>query len=267
MNRGADRQDLFSCDDDHRYFHSLHAEVHDRFGVDVLAHCSMTNHFHSLLRSNEGLISEALQYLAGSYAGYYNRRYERTGPVFDGRFRSVLVTSDEQLLATARYIHRNPLDMVPLSALASYAWSSYPAALGRCDAPDWLVVDRSLVLGDMGPSEYRTFVETPLASDTTPEFGASPPCGTIDDTIAAVAAAARVHPDSLLVSRRGAPNAPRLVAIALLVEQRQFATAEIAGAFGLATTGAVRNAARRARVLEASDPGVAALRRRAITRK
>jgi REP element-mobilizing transposase RayT len=266
-NRGADRQDLFSCDDDHRYFESLLGDTHQRHSIEFHAYCAMTTHFHSLVRvPNEGF-SAAFQHVTGRYATYYNHRYQRTGPVFDGRFRSVLIESDEQLITAARYIHRNPLSFVPLPALASYRWSSYPASLGRADPPNWLVTDESLVLAAMDPLEYRSFVETPLPSDTTPARGVDARRNTAREVITAVAAAAGVDPDQLLISRRGSQNAPRLLAISLLVEQRQLGVDEIARHFGLASPSAVRNAARRARVLEAADPGFAALRWRATGRR
>ncbi len=266
-NRGADRQDLFSCDDDHRYFESLLGDTHRRHSIEFHAHCAMTTHFHSLVHvPNEGF-SAAFQHLTGRYATYYNQRYERTGPVFDGRFHSVLIESDDQLVTAARYIHRNPLSFVPLPALASYRWSSYPASLGRAEPPDWLVTDNALVLAAMDPPEYRAFVETPLPSDSTPALGADERRSTARGVIAAVARAAGVDPGQLLISRRGAQNAPRLVAISLLLEQRQLGVDEIARQFGLATNSAVRNAARRARVLAAADPDFAALRWRATGRR
>jgi REP element-mobilizing transposase RayT len=130
-NRGADRQDIFSADGDWTLFEQLTAEAFERFAIELHAYALMTNHFHFLGRAGDGGLSEAMQRLCGRYGAAYNERTGRTGSLFTGRFQSVPITSDAQLTQTARYIHRNPLAIVPAAALDTYRWSSLGVLTGQ----------------------------------------------------------------------------------------------------------------------------------------
>ena len=94
--------------------------------AEILAYCFMPNHFHFLIKQlNDGGITSYMRHFMNSYAHYVNIKYKRVGPLFQGRFRSVLVESDEQLLHVSRYIHLNPLVSSLVSDLKDYLWSSY----------------------------------------------------------------------------------------------------------------------------------------------
>ncbi len=81
--------------------------------VEIAAYCLMTNHFHLLVRQRkEGGISSFLQRFLNGYARYFNLRHERTGKLFDGSYKAVHIDSNEQLIATQRYIHLNPVEIV-----------------------------------------------------------------------------------------------------------------------------------------------------------
>ena len=93
--------------------------------VDLLAYCLMNNHLHILIKENvEGGTSLYMQRLLVSYVKYYNLRYKRSGPLFIGRFRAVLVNGDEQLLHVSRYIHLNPYVAHIINNPFDYSWSS-----------------------------------------------------------------------------------------------------------------------------------------------
>jgi REP element-mobilizing transposase RayT len=251
MNRGADRQDIFSDDVDHRYFHRLVGDAveHDLF--EVHAHCEMTNHFHLLTRSASGGVSAALHRLQSEYARWYNERHGRSGPLFTGRFTAIPVDSDEQLLTVARYIHRNPLAIVPRSGLADYRWSSYGAYVSGVRSPDWLCTDILRTVGSMTPDEMRLFVETDLASDAAqcPWIGDRP---SLDELIESVSAVFGISVASLVRRARGTARARQLVAM-LAVELRIATTDEVALALGLAGNTSARVLARRGRVRSADD--------------
>lgn len=96
--------------------------------VDILAYCLLPNHFHFLLRQNKNDgISRFLSNFTNSYTKYFNTKHKRTGPLFTGTFKSVLVESDEQLIHLSRYIHLNPTTsfLVKPEVLKEYPWSSY----------------------------------------------------------------------------------------------------------------------------------------------
>lgn len=125
--------------------------------VRILAYCLMPNHFHILAQQleDEGLRSY-LQQLSNSYVHYVNIKYDRVGPLFQGRFKNVLVKSDEQLMHVSRYIHLNPLIADLISNLKDYRWFSYLSYLGKNNDG---FCDPKLIL-DLFPSKeaYEKFV-------------------------------------------------------------------------------------------------------------
>lgn len=136
MNRGVDRQRVFFADADRVEFGRRLANIHADFGVETLAYCLMDNHYHLLLRTPNGDLSSAMQQLGGLYTRHTNDRIGRDGPLFRGRFHSILVTTDRYLMWVTRYIHRNPLDISGITNVVDYRWSSFRAYVGlRPSAP------------------------------------------------------------------------------------------------------------------------------------
>ena len=159
MNRGADRRAVFLDDSDRIEFGARLADIHDRFGVETHAYCLMTTHYHALLHCPNGGLSDAMQRLGSIYTRHVNDRLGRDGALFRGRFHSRHVGSDAHLLAAARYIHRNALDLPGVDQVERYRWSSHRAYLGYRAAPAWLRTD--VVLGQFGndTAAFARFVE------------------------------------------------------------------------------------------------------------
>jgi putative transposase len=266
MNRGADRQDIFTDDGDRLYFEALLGDTTNRFGIEIHAYCLMGNHFHLLVFCPTEVFSAAIQHLSSTYAMHYNRTYERSGPLFGGRFCSVIVNNDIQLAQVSRYVHRNPLALGPLGALVAYRWSSLGVYAGRRPGFAWLHRESILGLYNFTEDTYREFVETAQPSDTTPESVLVPRIPPRCDEIElAVSRAAGIEVTSLHVIKRAVPNHARLLAMLMMTESRSATTKELADRFGLANQTSVRSATRRARVLLASDPAFAQLHKRATT--
>lgn len=144
MNRGVNHQRVFFSDGDRIEFGERLAEIHERFDVTTLAYCLVENHYHLLVQTRSGRLSEAMQQLGLMFTRRVNDRAGRDGPLFRGRFRSIPVTTDAYLLCAARYVHRNALDVRGVDAVDRYRWSSYRAYLGMRPAPPFL--DTSMVL-------------------------------------------------------------------------------------------------------------------------
>jgi REP element-mobilizing transposase RayT len=125
MNRGARRQAIFLTDHDRRSFLSLLSDAADEFGMRVLCVCLMDNHFHLLVQSMGANLSQAMRHVGGIHALRFNEHNATDGPLFRGRFRSLVVADDDYLLTVARYIDHNPVAAglchfdVATSALAS----------------------------------------------------------------------------------------------------------------------------------------------------
>lgn len=127
--RGAGRQIIFEDDADRqRYLDDLGRYAAQR-EVDILAWCLMSNHVHLLLEGGLDSISSLMQMLGSEYAQYFNRRYDRVGPLFQGRYKSEPVESEEYLLTVVRYIHDNPA-RAGIAPAATYRWSSYDEYVG-----------------------------------------------------------------------------------------------------------------------------------------
>jgi len=138
--RGNARQDVFFTPADRAYIYELLAEGVSRFGYRVHAFCLMTNHLHLALQAGETSLSPGMQNLSFRYTRYLNARLNRSGHVFQGRFKAYLVDQDRYGLALVRYIHLNPVRAKMVQAPGAYRWSSHRAYLGE-EASAWLTTD------------------------------------------------------------------------------------------------------------------------------
>lgn len=130
MLRGVGRRIIFEDDADRRAFLGVLARCAKECEVDLIAYCLMSNHVHLALDNREGVPSRLMRRIGTSYAMRFNRLNDHVGHVFQGRFKSVPVESNEQLLETVRYVHRNPAE-AEIGQVDTYAWSSYGEYVGR----------------------------------------------------------------------------------------------------------------------------------------
>lgn len=133
IQRGNNRQLCFASDDDFAAYAHWLKEYADKFQVQVHAWVFMTNHVHLLCSAKDSVgISLMMQSLGRQYARYFNRRYQRSGTLWEGRFKSCLVQEERYLLAVYRYIEMNPVRAGMVASPADYSWSSYACnALGK----------------------------------------------------------------------------------------------------------------------------------------
>jgi putative transposase len=137
----------------------------------------MTNHTHLLVTpEHERGISQMMQSLGRSYVGYINRKYERTGTLWEGRYKASLVDSDEYLLCCYRYIELNPVRAGLVDNPSAYRWSSYRHhALGQFDR----VVTQHEAYRTLGADAasreraYRSLVQSGLDDETLEQIRAS----------------------------------------------------------------------------------------------
>lgn len=124
--------------------------------VEILAYCLMPNHFHLLVKQlKDKGITNFVSKVTNSYTKYFNTRYKRTGPLFQGTFKAVRIEDDEQLIHVSRYIHLNPLVDYVVKNLKRFPYSSYPEYLGIKKG----FCQKNLVLDQFPtPSSYEKFV-------------------------------------------------------------------------------------------------------------
>jgi len=205
LNRGVDKRNIFLEDGDYfRFIHNLF-EFNDansisnsghffnqtqsidlrnrydkkprEFIIEILVFCLMPNHFHLLVKQKEeGGITKFMRRLSIGYANYFNQKYKRSGTLFEGRYKSILINQDRHFNYLPYYIHLNPLDLVmpewrsgkiqnyqkAIQFLKNYRWSSHLDYLGNKNFPS--VTQRELLLEMSGGSNnYSKGIENWLS--------------------------------------------------------------------------------------------------------
>ncbi|MET1257584.1 transposase, partial [Aliikangiella maris] len=140
MSRGRDkgRRNIFHSEKFYTAFLETLAEACERF--EIVVHALMTNHYHLLVQTPLGNLGRAMRHINGVYTQRHNRLKNTDGPLFRGRYKSILVEKDSYLLQLSRYIHRNPIETKRpmVTQLENYPWSSYPAYVNQVESEDWL---------------------------------------------------------------------------------------------------------------------------------
>lgn len=141
MARGNARAKVYADDDDREAFLAEFARVCDRFDWVGWAYCLMGNHYHLLVETRRPTLSRGMRELNGIYTQRFNRRHQREGHVFQGRYKSVLVDKNRYLLELSRYIVLNPVRAGWCTQADGWQWSSYRAVMSMTQAPDRLAVE------------------------------------------------------------------------------------------------------------------------------
>jgi len=160
--RGNARQPIVLDDEDRRAFLRALAESIGRFHWICHAYCLMDNHYHLVIETPQPTLSRGMRQLNGVYTQRFNRRHERIGHLFQGRFKAILAERDAYLLELSRYVVLNPVRAGMVESPDRWPWSSYAATAGLASAPAWLSVEWLLrqFAPERGAAQeaYRRFV-------------------------------------------------------------------------------------------------------------
>lgn len=140
-SRGNARDDIYLADGDREMFLDTLAHVVERFGWICHAYCLMGNHYHLMIETPQANLSRGMRQLNGIYTQRFNRKHQRVGHVFQGRFKSIVVDKDAYLLELSRYIVRNPVAAGMVADVTDWVWSSYRATAGEVPSPKFINVD------------------------------------------------------------------------------------------------------------------------------
>ena len=160
--RGNERKKVFFSKADYERFKAYLGKAQDKYGYVLHCYILMTNHYHLLIETPNSNMSKLMHYVNGSYTGYINRRRKRSGHLFQGRYKSILVDADSYLLELSRYIHLNPVRANIVSAPEDYPYSSYSSFISRKKDD---LVNTDFILGmfsqkrGVGIKRYKEFVE------------------------------------------------------------------------------------------------------------
>jgi REP element-mobilizing transposase RayT len=156
--RGNERRPLFRDDRDRETYLDLLADSCGRHHARVFAYCLMPNHVHLALQTGPVPVSRVVHAVHSRYAQHFNRRYDRSGHLFQGRFRALVIDREAYLLEVVRYIHRNPVKARLAARPEDFPWSSHRSYLGT--APAWLTTGEALsLLAGNRPKARRLFDE------------------------------------------------------------------------------------------------------------
>lgn len=136
--------------------------------VEIICYCLMPNHFHFLVRQiKDGGVSVFMSQLANSYTKYFNTKYNRVGPLFQGYFKAVPIETDEQLLHLSRYIHLNPYVSELCKDLNDYQWSSYSEFIQNQNS---ICIKEEILSQFPSADKYREFIDDQKEYGTTLEI-------------------------------------------------------------------------------------------------
>jgi REP element-mobilizing transposase RayT len=162
--QGNNKGMLFETKEDRERFLSYLKVAHERFGAIFHAYCLMDDHYHLLLETPNANLSRICHLINGSYTIYFNLKTGRSGHLFQGRYKAILVEKDAYGQKLSRFIHLNPLRAGLVRELARYEWSSYPAYIGVTEKPAWLHVNYLLGFFNQetgtAQENYRTFIQS-----------------------------------------------------------------------------------------------------------
>lgn len=168
-SRGNEQKDVFKNQRDREKFLEYLASATERYGAVIHAYCLLSNHYHLLLETPAGNLSQIMRHINGAYTTYFNVKRKRFGHLFQGRFKAILIEADEYATGLSRYIHLNPVRAGMAERPEDYRWSSYRSYIGQTAAPEWLKT--GMVLDYFGRNikvaskKYRTFVEDILGTE------------------------------------------------------------------------------------------------------
>ena len=143
--RGDRREAIYEDDEDRERFLDILGRVVTDFNWLCHAYCLMGNHYHLLIGTPEGNLAKGMRQLNGVFTQASNRRHGRTGHLFQGRYKAILVDADAYLLELSRYVVLNPVRARMVADPGDWPWSSYRAMLGSA-RPAWLAVDGLLAM-------------------------------------------------------------------------------------------------------------------------
>lgn len=161
-SRGNERKEIFKSKRDREKFLEYLESATQRYDAVIHVYCLMDNHYHVMLETPSGNLPQIMRHINGAYTTYFNVKRKRSGHLFQGRYKAILVDIDEYAKELSRYIHLNPVRAKMVDSPEGYAWSSYQFYVGKQKAPEWLY--RDFVLSYFGKkvstaeNEYRKFV-------------------------------------------------------------------------------------------------------------
>lgn len=162
-SRGNEQRDVFKTRKDREQFLSYLESAVARYGAVIHAYCLMSNHYHLIIETPSGNLSEIMRHINGAYTTYFNVKRKRAGHLFQGRYKAIVIEANTYAMELSRYIHLNPVRVRLVDKPEDYEWSSHRCYIGETTAGRWL--STGFILGYFGKKgedaqrAYRSFVD------------------------------------------------------------------------------------------------------------
>jgi REP element-mobilizing transposase RayT len=140
-SRGNERKSIYLEESDFETFLGLFGDVCKRYHWVIHSFYLMKNHYHLLVETPDGNLSKGMRQLNGVYTQLINRKYQRVGHLFQGRYKAILVDKYSYLLELNRYIVLNPIRARMVDNLDEWPWSSWHMTMGKLPVPPWFAID------------------------------------------------------------------------------------------------------------------------------
>ncbi len=163
--RGNERKNIyFSKTDYKRFFHYI-SEAQKKFGIKIICYVLMSNHDHLVIVTPEANLSKAMHYINGSYTTYINVKRKRSGHLFQGRYKAIIIDRDNHLLELSRYVHLNPVRAKMVQKPEEYLYSSYKTYIKNTKSKmlyESQVLEMISDVNGYAKKEYQRFVEAEI---------------------------------------------------------------------------------------------------------
>ncbi|MCU7834175.1 MAG: transposase [gamma proteobacterium symbiont of Taylorina sp.] len=137
-SKGIEGEPIFNSTKDRQEFITILEEVINRMHWEVYAYNLLSDSYQLFIKTSKANLSKGMRQLNGIYTQRYNARYNRTGNIFHGRFKAVLVEAEHSFEAVIQHVLSMPIQMQIVQNMKKWKWSSYRASIGMVDKPDWL---------------------------------------------------------------------------------------------------------------------------------
>lgn len=172
MLRGNNRKKVFLSKDDYQQFISLLKEAANAYCFVIHLYCLMTNHIHFVIEVGDVPLSRIMQSVVSRYAKLHNKKYKKIGHLFQGRYKSKIISDDHYLLELCYYIHMNPIKAKMCQSLNEYKWSSHHGYIALVDER-WFKTSyvRMIISNNFGKEiTYSGFIENYRSINSNPVF-------------------------------------------------------------------------------------------------
>lgn len=178
-SRGNERKAVYRSQRDREKFFSYLESATERYRAVVHVYCLMDNHYHLIIETPSANLSQIMHHINGAYTTYFNTKHARSGHLFQGRYRAILMEADAYAKEVSRYIHLNPMRAGFVEHAEKYRWSSCQYYTVKKKAPEWL--QRDFILGYFGKRQktamkrYQDFLHAGMNQEYKNSLGGRSP--------------------------------------------------------------------------------------------